>query len=73
MTINKTQPCSHCGESLEHHRGLDQFCEGTFSTSYWVGERENIGERIIRMGETIDRLCEEIEALKANLSTLKTH
>jgi len=72
MTINKTQPCSHCGRSLEHHRGIEQYCQGTFATSYWVGQQkqteQTINARFEIMWSVIDHMAQEIEKIKATIN-----
>jgi hypothetical protein len=42
--INKIAPytppttataCRHCGATIEHHRGIDRYCGGSFATTFW--------------------------------------
>jgi hypothetical protein len=64
----ETAVCCHCGAIRRNHRGIDAFCPDQYATTFWnpipEHRKESTEEKISRMEETIDRLCEEIEKLK---------
>jgi len=59
----ETAVCGHCGAIRRNHRGIDAFCPDQYATTFWEAP-ENIGEKILFMEDTINRLCEEVEKLK---------
>jgi hypothetical protein len=56
--------CGHCGAIKQDHRGIDLYCSDQYANTFW----ESPGDKLSRMDETINNLCEEIEKLKANIT-----
>ena len=67
MTTKRTgaAACRHCGATIEHHRGIDRYCGGSFATTFWNPENDHITE----IYSMLDIMAEEIEKLK--LTTTK--